>query len=116
MSKLEDDLVVYTSIEPFTDDTNSLYKLSALMCVDKSYIAPHLEFTESKEESWDAEYYLLNMLEMFRKWKTGNLEEKELKFKAEIEQVIPEEHFEDLLLMFEKADKLGFFNEIKEKK
>ena len=110
MSKLDEDVVVATVIEPY-GKTNGLYRLGALRCVDGSHVMPYLEFVGENTDTWDNEDYLLSMLLALRAWESKVISKEKAEFLKEIQDTIPEEHFEDLLLMLEKADKLGFFNE-----
>ena len=109
MNKIDDNLVVYTVIEPI-DENNDSYKLSALLCLDGSYTMPSLELLYNGE-LWDSVPYLKRILNVLRNWNNRALTEEDVAFLKEINSNIPGEDFEELLLMFEKADKLGFFNE-----
>lgn len=108
MGKIEDDLVVYTVIEPMGNG-NGQYKLDALLCKDGSYTMPSFDF--HGKEPWDSVSYLKQLLEALRNWNIKVIRPVDIQLLEEIRNEIPEEDFEDILLMFEKADKLGFFNE-----
>lgn len=113
MRKLDDNLIVYTVIEP-TGATNGIYKLSALRLIDGGHCMPSFEINSSDGiqesiESWDSEDYLKRILNTLTNWKNRQLTEENLALIEELKEFIPEDDFEDVLLMFEKADKLGFF-------
>jgi len=114
MKKLDEDLVVYTVIEPIGSNVNGRYKLSALLEEGGSYCMPSFEINDKdgiqeSDEYWDNEDYLKEMYKILVLHRKRTLNEKELEFIEELKQVIPKDDFEDLILMFDKGYKLGFF-------
>jgi hypothetical protein len=108
MRKLDEDLVVYTTIEPMGGE----YKLTALRYIDGGHCMPNLEIgNDSIKESWDSVDYLKRMLNTLDNWKNRQLTEEDLAFIKELEEFIPEDDFDDLYIMFYKANELKFFEE-----
>lgn len=109
MSEIDDDLVVYTTIEPM-GKLNGIYKISALLAKDGSYVIPSFEIInyelEETIEFWDSKTYLEKMYDLFQNYKERTLSEKDLLFIEELKEFIPEEDFEDLNLLFFKAVQL----------
>ena len=114
MRKIDEDLVVYTVIEPINSDINKKYKLSALQLLEGGHCMPSFEIhnndgIQDEDVYWDAESYLKETLYTLRAWKNRKTTERAEEFIKELIQDIPEDDFEDVLLMFEKGFKLGFF-------
>jgi len=112
MSKLDENLLVYTTIEP-TNKLIDKYKISALLCLDGSYVMPSFEIKNEDNgeilESWDNETYLKDMYEMFQRYSNNTLTKEDLKFIKELEEFIPQENFETVILLFNKAVQLKMF-------
>ena len=106
MRKLDEDLVVYTTIATYSEK----YKLTALRYTDGFHCMPNLEINNASiKENWDNEDYLKEIYKVLVLYRKRTLNEKELKFIEELKEFISEDDFEDLLLMFDKGVKLGFF-------
>lgn len=112
MSKLDKNLVVYTSIEP-QDELNGRYRISALLCLDGSYVMPSFEIKNEDNgevlELWDSETYLKDMYEMFQRYSNNTLTKEDIIFIEELEKDIPQEDFETVSLLFNKAVVLKMF-------
>lgn len=114
MRELDEGLVVYTVIEPISSDINSKYKLSALQLLEGGHCMPSFEINsndgiQESTEYWDSEAYLKRILDTLINWKNRQLNDRDLLLIEELKEFIPECDFEDILLIFEKANKLGFF-------
>jgi len=94
-------MIIYTTIS--TDEDN--YRLSALM-TDNGYEMPSLEILLDGEEIafWDNEIFLYNTVYPILKGKKED---------TEIIDTIPEDDHKELLELFEKAEKMGFFDYMK---
>lgn len=117
MKKLNDNLVIYTCIEPMGKN-NGKYKLSALRFEDGTHCMPGLEITtndgfEESTEHWDSENYLEKILQTILKFKEKAMSSEDYKFLSEFIDFIPESDFEDMQLILEKGAELGFFNKEK---
>jgi hypothetical protein len=112
MSKIDENLVVYTAIEP-QDELNGRYRISALLCLDGSYVMPSFEIKNEDNgeilELWDSEAYLKDMYEVFQRHSNNSLTEQDLIFIEELEKDIPQEDFETVILLFNKAVALNMF-------
>jgi hypothetical protein len=112
MKKLNEDLVVYTCIEPLSM-SNGRYMLTALKYEEGGHCMPGLEINmgeSNKKEVWDSEAYLERMLNTLTNWKNRQLNERDLLLIEELKEFIPEDDFEDVQLMLAKGVELGFFN------
>lgn len=111
MKKLNEDLVVYTCIEPLSM-SNRRYMLTALKYEEGGHCMPGLEINieeSNKKEVWDSEAYLERMLNTLTNWKNRQLNERDLILIEELKEFIPEDDFEDVQLMLAKGEELGFF-------
>ena len=78
------------------------YELSVLG--DNEYPTLEIRFPDKKVKFWDNDEFLLNI--MYPRLKKNKKKYKKLRG-------IPREDYEELLLMFEKAIELGFFDKTK---
>lgn len=94
--------IAYTTIS--TDEDN--YRLSAQMTDNGGYEIPSLEILLDGEKIafWDNEIFLYNTVYPILKGEKND---------TKIINTIPKDDHKELLEVFEKAEKMGFFNNIK---
>ena len=101
-------MVEFRGIEDYINGT--AYKIEAIVSKEGKLVMTSLSISSKHiDEYWDNEEFLLDLLYALREYsKSDNLSES---IKREIESVIPEEDYIELLNLLEASFTKGFYDE-----